>query len=268
MRRAVPPAFLAAAMTWAVACGSRGAPHIALPTGTGSPTSEYAATLAAAQVHCRDIRSFSAKLSLSGHAGGQKLRGQVLVGLVPGALRLEALAPDGNPAFILVADGERGRLLLARDHRMLEGAPPEDILDALVGVKLAPDDLRALLTGCLRASPEPTGARAFDADWIVVDLEGGGTMYLHRGADASWRVVAGAYAGLSVQYGELVAGVPSQVRITSSGSSGRQQTVDVILGVSQVELNEVAPRDQLVALVIPPGTAPITLQELRESYHR
>jgi hypothetical protein len=191
----------------------------------------------------------------------------VLVGLAPGALRLEALAPGGGPAFILVADGSRGRLWLARDRRVLDGAPPAEILDALVGIALDPDDLRALLSGCLQAQAEAAGARAYGAEWIVVDLAGGGTMYLRRGPDGTWRIVAGTHAGLAVQYGESAGVTPSQIRITSSAGNGHTD-LDVGLTVSQVDVNGDLPRDQLLALTVPSGTLPITLQELRESYHR
>jgi hypothetical protein len=191
----------------------------------------------------------------------------VLVGLAPGVLRLEALAPGGGAAFIMVADGARGRLLLARDRRVLDGAPPADILEALVGIGLGPDDLRALLSGCLQASTEATGARAYGAEWLLVDLAGGGTVYLRRGADNSWRIAAGTHAGLTIRYGESAGTTPSAIRLTSPASAGRPP-LDVTLGTSQVEVNGDLPREQLLSLTIPPGTAPITLQELRDSYHR
>jgi hypothetical protein len=267
MRRAVRSALLAAAMMSIGACAPRGLARITLPTGPGSPAPEYATAFATALIRCHDVRTFSAELSLSGRAGNQRLRGRVLVGLAAGALRLEAPAPDGSSAFILVADGSRGRLLLARDRRVLDGAPPADILDALIGIALGPDDLRALLSGCLQAQAEATGARAYGAEWIVVDLAGGGTMYLRRGPDATWRIAAGTHAGLTVQYGELASGVPAQIHIASAAMSGRTD-LDVLLGVSQVLVNDDLQRDRLVALTIPPGTSPITLQELRESYHR
>ena len=114
-----------------------------------------------------------AELGLSGRAAGQRVRGRVLAGLVPGALRLEGVAPFGAPVFILVADGMRGTLLLARDRRVVQDAAPEDILNALVGIRLGPDDLRAMLGGCVRAAGESTAARAYGADWLAVDLAAG-----------------------------------------------------------------------------------------------
>jgi hypothetical protein len=267
MSRALRSALVAGATVVVTACAPHGLARITLPTGPGAPAPDYAAAFASARNRCRDVRTFSAELSLSGHAGSQKLRGRVLVGLAPGALRMEALAPGGNPAFILVADGTRGRLLLASDRRVLDGAPPEDILDALVGIALGPEDLRALLSGCLEASAEATGARAYGGEWLVVDLKGGDTIVLRRAADGAWRIVAGTHGGLAVQYGESAGVTPAQVRITATGSAGRPD-LDVALAVSQAEVNGDLPREQLVALIIPPGTSPITLQELRESYHR
>jgi hypothetical protein len=267
MCRAARCALLAAATMWEIACAPQGLRRINLPTGPGTPAPDYAVAFAKAVIRCHDTRTFSAELSLSGHAGSQKLRGRVLVGLAPGALRLEALAPGGSPIFLVVADGDQGRLLLARDHRVLDAAAPADILDALVGVALGPDDLRALLGGCVRASAMPTAGRAYGAEWIAVDLAGGDVIYLGRASDGTWKIVAGSHAGLMVQYGELAAGVPSEIRLTRAAASGHP-ALDLTIGVRQVEVNGDLPRDRLVALTVPPGTSPITLQELRESYHR
>jgi hypothetical protein len=268
MRRAVQFACLAAATVSVLSCGPKGLANITLPSGPGTPAPDYATAFAAALIKCHDIRTLSAELSLAGHAGRQTLRGRALIGLAAGAMRLEALAPGGTPAFIFVADGSRGRLLLARDRRVLDGAPPADILEALVGVGLDPQDLRAMLAGCLRASPEATGARAYGTEWVVVDLAGGGSMYLRRGPDGGFRITAGTYANLRVQYGVLgLTGTPSSIRLTSIASP-RGPALDLTLALSQVEVNGELPHEQLVALTVPPGTAPITLQELRESYHR
>jgi hypothetical protein len=263
MRRAVVFALpILITTTLGMACG--GARHITLPTGQGTPVADYASTFAAATARCRDVRTLQADLTLSGRSGRQRLRGRVLAGLIPGALRLEAVSPFGSPVFILVADGARGRLLLPRDRRVLDGASAEDILEALAGVPLAPDDLRALLSGCVKASAEPTGGRAYGTTWMALDLDGGGTIYLRREPPGEWRVVAGGYAGLDVEYGPPANGMPAWVQIRRAATAGR---ADVSVGVdlSQVEVNGDLPHDQLVALTVPPGTSSITLEELRES---
>ncbi len=116
------------------ACGPR---RIALPAGPGTPLPDYAAAFSSARGGMRRrSERLQAELALSGRAAGQRMRGRVHAGLIPGALRLEGVAPFGSPVFILVAEGVRGTLLLLRDRRVLEDAPPEEILNALVGIRL------------------------------------------------------------------------------------------------------------------------------------
>ena len=208
-------------------------------------------------MRCRDVQSLQAELALSGNAGPQKLRGRVLAGFAPGAMRLEAVAPFGSPAFILAADGERGTLLLPRDRRILQNAAPEDILNALIGVRLGPDDLRAVLSGCVKANARPTSGREYGPDWLSVDLESGGTLYLQRQA-GRWRLVAGRYGGLEIEYPQFAGEQPSQIII-------RAGNANLTVGLSQLEVNGDLPRDELVAIKIPTGLQPITLEQLRNA---
>jgi hypothetical protein len=198
-----------------------------------------------------------AELGLSGRAAGQRMRGRVLSGFAPGALRLEGVAPFGSPVFILVADGLRGTLLLSRERRVVQDAPPDEILNALVGVRLGPDDLRALLSGCVRAAAESTTARGYGADWLAVDLRAGGTIYLRRIAN-TWRIVAGRYGGLEIDYAAFDGSRPSQVVL-------RGTDLNLLLALNQVEINGDLPRDALVALKIPDGVAPLSLEQLRRA---
>src|SRR5581483_1330812 len=94
------PVLIAALVATAL-CAACGPPRIVLPTGQSAPLADFGAPLAAAGTHCAHITTFTAELSLSGQVGSERLRGRVLAGFGPGALRLEALAPGGSPAFIL-----------------------------------------------------------------------------------------------------------------------------------------------------------------------
>ena len=208
-------------------------------------------------MRCRDVQSLQAELALSGNAGPQKLRGRVLAGFAPGAMRLEAVAPFGSPAFIFTADGSRGTLLLPRDRRILQNAAPEDILNALIGIRLGPDDLRAVLSGCVKANARPTSGREYGPDWLSVDLESGGTLYLQR-QTGRWRFVAGRYGGLDIEYPKFAGEQPSQIII-------RAGNANLTVGLSQLEVNGDLPRDELVAIKIPTGLQPITLEQLREA---
>jgi hypothetical protein len=236
------------------ACGPR---RVSLPTGAGIPASNFAEPYAAARAACESVRTIQAELALSGRAAGQRLRGRVLAGIVPGALRLEGVAPFGGPVFILVADGARGTLLLARERRVVRDAPPEEILDALVGVRLGPDDLRAVLAGCAKAAAEAVSAQSYGEDWLALTIASGGTIYLHR-VDGSWRIVSARYGDFAVDYLSFSGNRPSAVAV-------RGRDVDVVLAVSQVELNADLPRDRLVALTVPDGVTPLSVTELRRA---
>ena len=249
------PAFSILLLTIGLAaCGQ---PRVTLPGGTGTPAPEYTAAYTQARAACESVQVLQAELGLSGRAAGQRMRGRVLAGLVPGALRLEGIAPFGAPVFILVADGARGTLLLARERRVVLDTSPERILDALIGIPLGPDDLRAMLAGCVRATAEPTGARAFGTEWLVVSLTDGGEIYLRR-IENAWRIVAGRHKGLDVDYSTFQGGRPSQVAL-------RATDVELALALRQVEVNGDLPRDQLIALSVPEGAAPLTVEQLRKA---
>jgi hypothetical protein len=236
------------------ACGQ---PRVTLPSGAGTPAPDFEKTYADARAQCDGVRSLQAELGMSGRAGGQRLRGRVLAGLVPDALRLEGVAPFGAPVFILVADGARGTLLLSRERRVVQDAAPDDILNALVGVPLGTNDLRAVLTGCVRAASAATAARAYGPEWLAVELAAGGTIYLHRVSN-TWRIVAGRYGGLEIDYAAFEGDRPSRIVL-------RGADVNLALAVSQVEVNGDLPREQLVALKIPEGVAPLSLEQLRKA---
>ena len=248
---------LALSILFTIGLAACGQPRITLPTGAGTPAPDFNSAFAQARAACQDVQVLQAELGLSGRAAGQRLRGRVLAGLVPGALRLEGVAPFGAPVFILVADGPRGTLLLSRERRVVRDAAPEEILNALIGVRLGADDLRAMLTGCVKAAAEATGARAFGAEWLAVDLAEGGTVYLRR-IGSEWRIVAGRYEGLEIDYSAFEGHRPSHVAL-------RGADVDLGLTLNQVEVNGDLPRDQLVVLAIPEGVAPLSLEQLRSA---
>ena len=233
--------------------------HIAVPSVAGTPTSEFAGPFAEATARCRSINTLQAELGLSGHAGRQRLRGRVLAGFAPGAMRLEGVAPFGSPAFIFAANQSRGTLLLPRDHRVVQAGVPSDILNALIGVPLGPDDLRATLTGCIVAQAQPKTGYQYGSDWMSVDVESSNVIYLQR-QTSGWRIVAGRYSGLDIEYPRLGATEPQQIVI-------RSVAADVVLTIAldQVEVNGNLPQDALIDVKIPPGTQPITLDELRRA---
>jgi outer membrane lipoprotein-sorting protein len=230
---------------------------LTLPTGGGTPIADAAAVHAEVSRGCAGVRTLTAELALSGRAGGQGIRGRAVVGFErPDAMRLEGVAPIGPPAFILVSTRGDATLLLPRDGRVLRGARPEEILGALTGVALAPADLQAILTGCVVPSATVASASQL-GEWVVLELDGGATLYLRRDRGAL-QVRAARRDGWQIEYAAWQGAFPGSVRLVST----REPRVDVTAQISQFETN-VDLDAAAFAVQVPADTAPITLDELR-----
>jgi hypothetical protein len=188
----------------AVAACGRTPSHIVLPTGTGEPAGDPQSVAGAAFRRCGDLHTLTAAVAVSGWAGRQRIRARLLAGFAsPGAIRLEAVAPFGRPGFILAADARAATLLLPRDGRVLTGAAPADILSALSGIPLSPDDLRQTLAGC-PPGVAALGATRYGTDWLVIDYGAAGRGYL-RSRGSGWVLTAFARPGLVAEYPERYA---------------------------------------------------------------
>jgi hypothetical protein len=252
--------LLLAAAAGAGACAPR---RLQLPSGEGEVFSGYQFAFDEASRGCRDVRSLSAELAISGRAGGEKLRGRVLAGIaVPGRLRLEAVAPFGPPVFILAASGTSATLLLPRDNRVLTGEPASAILGALIGLELGPDDLLAILTGCVVASPKASAGRGHPGGWARIDLTGGAAAYLSQEGQR-WRIRAGVRPGLAIEYEPAVGGSFSRVRLQVSAGDGTPGS-DVRLSLSQVDINpQLGP--EVFTVKVPRDATSITLADVRSA---
>ena len=244
------------------ACAPR---PLELPTGPGVPFGEAAAAYAEATTACGAARTLTAELSVSGRAGRVKLRGRVLAGLErPDAVRLEGLAPFGAPAFVFVSKNGRATLLLPRDNRVLRDAPPAEIVEALMGVAMAPPALAAALTGCGVPLSEARNGRRFGEDQAAIDLASGATVHLRR-QGARWGIVA-AVASLprayTVEYPDWQTERPGRVRVRTG--DGAPVVAELSVTLSQVDINtELDPA--AFEVEVPADAAPITLDELREA---
>jgi hypothetical protein len=253
--------FLAIAITSSCARSVR----VTLPSGPGTPFPDFAAAYSQATSACRDIKTMSASLALSGRTGSTKLAARIDAGFAePSRLRLEGYPRvnfGGKPFFILVADGETSTLLLVRDDRVLRGAAPSAIVEALAGVALDPRELRAVVSGCAFASATPSAGRVFANGWAAID-SGDTTVFL-RQDESAWRLVAARRRSLTIEYSNFSNGRPGTVRMIASGESG-SAPADLTVRTSQVEIN--MPLTEAVFQIQVPGTAaPITIDELRRA---
>ena len=152
--------------------------------------------------------------------------------------------------------------MLPRYVGVLASASPTEILAGLAGVAVSPEDLRARLSGCVKPNPEVETARGYGSEWLVVELVGGGVMYLRRSNDV-WRIMAGTHLTLQVEYGDFADRYPLLVHLRAPEGPGRP-AVDLQVRLRQVEINT-AIDAAAFRLVVPPDTLPLTLEELQES---
>lgn len=251
--------------SWAVACiwlaagcaATRAA--IDLPQGPGTPYPGHAEALAEAVGSCRGVRTMEFVLALRGRSGEASLRGRVRGAVArPGSLRLEGLAPFGAPRFVLAADPETAALALPRARQVVRGAHPREMLYALAGLPLDPDDLRAVLTGCVVQDPSSTAGRAYGSERIAVDLDGGATVYLQP-VGGILAVVAGTRGPLTIAYEGHVRGLPRRVRVLVDGAGGSAGT-DLTADLTQVRVN--TPLHPEAFVLRGQGYTPVTLEEL------
>jgi hypothetical protein len=255
------------AVVAALLMSSCGAPLLKLPTGPGAPATDAPSVIAQATDACRAVNTITLEMSVSGSAGGHRLRGRLTAGLArPASARLEAVAPFGQPVFVFVASGSDASLLLPRDRRMLEHGMPADVLEAITGVPLDAAALRALVTGCATA-PDASDTVAFGETWRVAP-DGADNVYIRRdpstgSGQVRWRVVATTRRGENgwrAEYSMFEGNLPRVVRLVSL-PAGR---FDLELDLSQVELN-VALGPEAFRLQQTGAADPITLDELRRS---
>lgn len=243
-----------AAVVLLSACAAR-VPARPTSAGRTDPTAVDAFITATRQ--CQGFRSMTAALRLSGRAGDERMRGTLLTGVeAPASLRVEAVAPFGQPFFILAGRDNRATLLLPRDGRVLAATPVPEVLERLTGLALNASDLRLILSGCLTDQPSPRDGRAYDGGWQAVTLDAGITAYL-RVVDGRPVVIAADHGDWRVDYAVHEGAWPRRVRIRSVRGD-----VDLSAEVADLEVNT-AIDARAFEVAVPADAAPIALDQLR-----
>ena len=247
-------AALVLAALLAASCAAR---LPARPAGPDTPDPTAITAFQEATRQCAGLRTMTAELRLSGRAGGERLRGTLHAGLAaPASLRVEAVAPFGQPFFILAGRDNRATLLLPRDERVLTDAAVPDVLERLTGLALAASDLRLILSGCVADATTATDGRAFGGGWRAVTLDRDIVAYV-RSVDGAATVVAADHGDWRVDYAQHLSGSPRQVRLRSTAGD-----VDMTVALQQVEINT-AIDSRAFDVAVPASATPITLDHLR-----
>jgi hypothetical protein len=234
------------------ACGAR---FYEPPSGPASPATDGPQVLAEATQRCRDVRSFQAAMRLSGR-GLPNLN--VRTGIATdGRLILEAGA-TAAPDILMAGSVNEATLLLSDGNRVVR-APAAAIVEALVGVSLSPQQLLALLTGCVARDLTATDAVAYTGIRRITTPDA--TVYVEQ-REGAWRIVAGNVGDIRIDYRPVAAPFPARVAV-------RADTRDVRFTLEiQEALADRPIADTSFQLTVPPGAVPMTVDELRDMFSR
>jgi outer membrane lipoprotein-sorting protein len=229
------------------------------PSGVAQPDPTAADAVIQATKSCAGLKTMTGALHLSGRAGTEKIRGTLHTGLeAPASVRFEAIAPFGQPFFILAGRDDRASLLLPRENRILTDASVPALLERLTGLSLSASDLRLILTGCLTEQAEPSDGRSWPNGWRAVTLGAGVTAYL-KTVNTALAVVAADRGPWRIEYGAHQNGWPRMVRIRSAQTGA---PIDISASIEDLEVNT-AIDAKAFTITAPPGAAPMTIEELR-----
>ena len=249
------------------ACAAKTPPR---PVGAPTPDPTAGDAFATATAACKGFRSIEGELALSGRAGGERVRGRILMGLeAGGAARLEAVAPFGAPFFILAGRNERATLVLPREHRVLKDTGVADVLERITGLAFGADDLRLILSGCLTDKAAPSDGRQWGSEWKAVTIGPDRVAYL-RMQNGQPVLTAADYGSWHVDYSGHASGFPRIVRVRNSATAAatakavalQAQIIDITARVEQLQVNT-AINPLAWVVEIPSDADPMTLDELR-----
>ena len=252
IRRAGAVAWLA---LLAAGCGHK---IFVPPAGPGVAT-DASAAWTAATASCRSAEHYSAALKVSGRAGSQRIwRLAIDTAVTPTQIYMGATF-SGQPVFVLAGSEKDATLWLRREQRVVK-APAGDIIEAILGLKMPPDRLLALLTGCATRNLEVTAATSHNAIVAVqtadtrVFLERQGTVWRTRGAEAD---------GYRVEFLWKTAALPDKVWIEST--PGREPAAKLDVSVTDPSTSDPIPATVFTAPAGAASAEPMTLDELRSA---
>ena len=207
---------------------------------------------------CDVAPALTADLRLGGRVDGERIRGTLQVGVAADAIRLEGVPPFGAPIFLLAGRAEAATVLFVREAAYVRDAPVVALTEALVGVALAPDDLRRLLAGCGVEVPDITGGATFGA-WTRLDAANGTQLWVQTGEGGRPVVRVVETADWRLDYAAREATAPLRGTLVASASGGRTSLSFEVVAPERLDVLPPA----ALELVIPPRARALTLADLR-----
>lgn len=227
------------------------------PASPGTPAPDAIAAWTSATASCRDVHAYSASLHVSGQVQSEHVSATLGAAFnTNNQIYMEYDVAFGPPGFRLAGTDANATLLLPHDKRALT-ARADEIVAALVGVKLTPKALTAIVSGCVNDATSATNGEQFGT---LRGVTAAGDHLFLTNANGTWRVAAGQTADWLVDYQSYKGAWPSRLTLTSL--PGQSPVVTLTISASQIDINHDLPAASF-ALDIPAGYTPLTLEELR-----
>jgi len=229
------------------------------PTGPGESAPEAAAAWTEAIAACRDVRTYSASLRLSGRSADQRLPGvgAIIALTAQGSIFLQIVGGN-RPLLTLAGTADKATYFLHEDNRVVNARAAE-IVETIVGVPISPEQLLAILSGC--------GVRQFDVQRAVrfgkrlAVTTTDGQVFLER-RTGPWETAAAIVGRLTVQFARRDSRFPTSLRLDATPPGGPGSWIN-ISAIDQLDINT----DLAPAVFAPPAAAAsattMTLEELR-----
>jgi hypothetical protein len=231
-------------------CAARG---FVPPSGAPVPFPEGTDVWTGLTQTCRDVSGYRAQLRVSGRVNGARVPGLTAgVALEGPRIALETRY-GGTRLFTIAGEASDAVLLLHREARFVRG-PAADVVDALVGLRLEPARLLALLTGCI------TGSDVSRADRIgaLARLTASDAVIYLRQQAGAWRLRAAELDGLMVDFRRVEDGWPRQMMI--------RRAADVSVTVEVIEFEDNPPLvPGLFRATVPEPFVEMSLGDLRDN---
>ena len=212
---------------------------------------------------CQKVDNDYPTIDASGRVDGRMFALRVIGAITrAGQIRLDA-DYRGRNIFSLSGANERALLVYAYDEG-LEGyvlARTDEILDAIIGLRLTGTDLLMLLTGCVTPETAVDSAQRFGE--LLAVRAGGRTVYL-RQREGLWRVVGGDLSGLRVDYPTHQDAWPAQVVLAADPEG----TSSVRLRVRRHDINRSDVNPETFAITPPVNARQMTLADLRARFRQ
>ena len=241
------------------------APTIQLPEEQGTlALTETVRVYSEVRRRCADVNGWTAEMAIAGAIDGRHVRSRLLAAFSPPIVRLESFTRPGDRSFIFVSQGDRAVVRVA-GSQTLQAADQHDVMQALIGVRMAADFFGRTLAAC----EFPTGSpamRMIGSQWARFPLAGG-SVYVHRANAAEpWRLVTIFYPGETldwswrIDYHDVSNGFPLRAHLITA-----DRRVDLQFRLTQVDTMFLHRRDDARFQVdTPSNPQPLQPKQLRQ----